>query len=152
VSKKHKSRNIFVEAVPNLPMEEQPTELVERKGVGHPDSICDAIMDGVSVELHYALYPDRPACARRGHGLETDGTPRVNALGICFCGRSDPDRQCSARCASLDGEMRRGTRRLTPKNIYQAWRCGNLLIMRVWRYEADRHSHRRRGAEASRAH
>ena len=46
-----RSRNIFVEAVPNLPMEEQPTELVERKGVGHPDSICDAIMDSVSVEL-----------------------------------------------------------------------------------------------------
>jgi len=46
-----KARNIFVEAVPNLPMEEQPTELVERKGVGHPDSICDAIMDAVSVEL-----------------------------------------------------------------------------------------------------
>jgi S-adenosylmethionine synthetase len=46
-----KTRNIFVEAVPNLPMEEQPTELVERKGVGHPDSICDAIMDAVSVEL-----------------------------------------------------------------------------------------------------
>jgi len=48
---KKRSRNIFVEAVPNLPMEEQPTELVERKGVGHPDSICDAIMDAVSVEL-----------------------------------------------------------------------------------------------------
>jgi S-adenosylmethionine synthetase len=44
-------RNIFVEQVPSLPMEEQPTELVERKGVGHPDSICDAIMDAVSVEL-----------------------------------------------------------------------------------------------------
>jgi S-adenosylmethionine synthetase len=44
-------RNIFVEQVPSLPMKEQPTELVERKGVGHPDSICDAIMDAVSVEL-----------------------------------------------------------------------------------------------------
>ena len=45
------TRNIFVEQVPGLPMEEQPTELVERKGVGHPDSITDAIMDSVSVEL-----------------------------------------------------------------------------------------------------
>nr|HID14841.1 methionine adenosyltransferase [Anaerolineae bacterium] len=51
MSKKQSTRNIFVEAVPNLPMEEQPAELVERKGVGHPDSICDAIMDAVSVEL-----------------------------------------------------------------------------------------------------
>jgi S-adenosylmethionine synthetase len=58
MSKKPRSRNIFVEAVPNLPMEEQPTELVERKGVGHPDSICDAIMDGVSIELCRA-YLDR---------------------------------------------------------------------------------------------
>ncbi|HID90163.1 MAG TPA: methionine adenosyltransferase [Anaerolineae bacterium] len=48
---KKNPRNIFVEAVPNLPMEEQPAELVERKGVGHPDSICDAIMEAVSVEL-----------------------------------------------------------------------------------------------------
>jgi S-adenosylmethionine synthetase len=45
------TRNIFVEQVPGLPMDEQPAELVERKGVGHPDSICDAIMDAVSVEL-----------------------------------------------------------------------------------------------------
>ncbi len=52
------SRNILVEAVPNLPMEEQPIELVERKGVGHPDSICDAIAEAVSVELSRA-YRDR---------------------------------------------------------------------------------------------
>jgi S-adenosylmethionine synthetase len=47
-----------VEQVPNLPMEEQPTELVERKGVGHPDSICDAVAEAVSVELSRA-YRDR---------------------------------------------------------------------------------------------
>ena len=53
-----KSRNILVEEVPNLPMEEQPIELVERKGSGHPDSICDAIAEAVSVELSRA-YRDR---------------------------------------------------------------------------------------------
>jgi S-adenosylmethionine synthetase len=58
MSDRESSRNIFVEQVPNLPMEEQPTELVERKGVGHPDSICDAIMEAVSVELCRA-YVDR---------------------------------------------------------------------------------------------
>jgi len=52
------NRNILVEQLPNLPMEEQPTELVERKGVGHPDSICDAIAEAVSVELSRA-YRDR---------------------------------------------------------------------------------------------
>jgi len=32
-------------------VEEQRVELVERKGVGHPDSICDAIMEEISVQL-----------------------------------------------------------------------------------------------------
>jgi S-adenosylmethionine synthetase len=58
VSDHANTRNILVEQVPNLPMEEQPTELVERKGVGHPDSICDAIAEAVSVELSQA-YRDR---------------------------------------------------------------------------------------------
>ncbi len=32
-------------------MEQQRVEIVERKGLGHPDSICDAVMDRVSVRL-----------------------------------------------------------------------------------------------------
>lgn len=32
-------------------LEEQPLEICERKGLGHPDSICDAIMNEVSIEL-----------------------------------------------------------------------------------------------------
>jgi S-adenosylmethionine synthetase len=51
-------RNIYVEKVDNLPMEEQPVELVERKGIGHPDSICDAIMEATSVKL-CREYQDR---------------------------------------------------------------------------------------------
>jgi S-adenosylmethionine synthetase len=58
MSAEQRSRNILVEEVPNLPMEEQPIELVERKGVGHPDSICDAVAEAVSVELSRA-YRDR---------------------------------------------------------------------------------------------
>ncbi len=58
MSGQRRSRNILVEEVPNLPMEEQPIELVERKGVGHPDSICDAVAEAVSVELSRA-YRDR---------------------------------------------------------------------------------------------
>ncbi len=34
-----------------MPLERQKVEIVERKGLGHPDSICDAIMDNVSVKL-----------------------------------------------------------------------------------------------------
>jgi S-adenosylmethionine synthetase len=44
-------RNITVESLKQVPVEEQRVELVERKGVGHPDSICDAIMEEVSVAL-----------------------------------------------------------------------------------------------------
>ena len=44
-------RNILLEAVKQLPVEEQAIELVERKGIGHPDSICDAILEDVSVAL-----------------------------------------------------------------------------------------------------
>ena len=36
------------------PLEKQQIEIVERKGVGHPDSMCDAIMDQVSVGLSRA--------------------------------------------------------------------------------------------------
>jgi len=44
-------RNIIVESLYKTPVEEQAVELVERKGVGHPDSICDAIMEEVSIAL-----------------------------------------------------------------------------------------------------
>ena len=45
------NRNIFVDELRQLPIEEQKLEIVERKGLGHPDYICDAIMDRVSVAL-----------------------------------------------------------------------------------------------------
>jgi S-adenosylmethionine synthetase len=44
-------RNILIESLNKAPVEEQQVELVERKGIGHPDSICDAIMEQVSVAL-----------------------------------------------------------------------------------------------------
>lgn len=45
------ARNIVVEEFKQAPLEKQKLEVVERKGLGHPDSICDAILDRVSVEL-----------------------------------------------------------------------------------------------------
>ena len=45
-------RNIMVEEVPRIPMDDQPVEIVERKGIGHPDTICDSIMEEVSIELN----------------------------------------------------------------------------------------------------
>ncbi len=45
------TRNIIVEEFKQIPLEKQKLEIVERKGLGHPDSLCDAILDRVSVEL-----------------------------------------------------------------------------------------------------
>ena len=44
-------RNIEVEFVNTKPIEEQAIEMVERKGLGHPDSLCDGIAEAVSVAL-----------------------------------------------------------------------------------------------------
>ncbi len=42
---------IRVNQLEQVPVGDQPLEIVERKGVGHPDHICDAIMNDVSVTL-----------------------------------------------------------------------------------------------------
>ena len=44
-------RNIFIEKITSTPVEEQKIEVVERKGVGHPDSLADGIADSVSRAL-----------------------------------------------------------------------------------------------------
>jgi S-adenosylmethionine synthetase len=44
-------RNIIVENLKQTPLEKQRIEIVERKGLGHPDYICDAVMDQISVAL-----------------------------------------------------------------------------------------------------
>lgn len=42
---------IFVESMIGVPTFKKRFEIVERKGIGHPDTICDLIMNQVSVEL-----------------------------------------------------------------------------------------------------
>jgi S-adenosylmethionine synthetase len=44
-------RNIVVEKVIRTPVEKQEIEIVERKGLGHPDSLADGIADAVSRAL-----------------------------------------------------------------------------------------------------
>ncbi len=45
------SENIFVEPIIGIPTFKKRFEIVERKGIGHPDTICDLVMDKISVEL-----------------------------------------------------------------------------------------------------
>ena len=44
-------RNITIELSDAVPMDGQPFELVERKGIGHPDTICDSVMEAVCIDL-----------------------------------------------------------------------------------------------------
>jgi len=44
-------RNITIDFLSTLPVEKQQIELVERKGIGHPDSICDGLAETVSRTL-----------------------------------------------------------------------------------------------------
>lgn len=45
------SRNIRIDELRAEPLERQPIEIVERKGIGHPDSICDGVMEHVALAL-----------------------------------------------------------------------------------------------------
>ncbi|MEM3405391.1 MAG: methionine adenosyltransferase [Candidatus Pacearchaeota archaeon] len=44
-------RNIFIERIKEPLTEKKPIEIVERKGIGHPDTICDEICERVSRRL-----------------------------------------------------------------------------------------------------
>ena len=51
-------RNIRVQSLDRQAVEDQEIEIVERKGIGHPDSICDGIAEAVSRALAQT-YVDR---------------------------------------------------------------------------------------------
>ncbi len=48
--------DILIHSRKVLSVESQPVEIVERKGLGHPDSICDALAEQVSVALCRSYY------------------------------------------------------------------------------------------------
>jgi S-adenosylmethionine synthetase len=52
------SRNIFVKELTHTPIEQQTIEFVERKGIGHPDSIADGLAESVSRALCH-MYIER---------------------------------------------------------------------------------------------
>ena len=51
-------RNIQIHPTSGLAVEDQEIEIVERKGLGHPDSICDGVAEAVSQALG-RMYLDR---------------------------------------------------------------------------------------------
>ncbi|MDI6806685.1 MAG: methionine adenosyltransferase [Candidatus Aenigmarchaeota archaeon] len=44
-------KNVVIEKLNKIPTSKQKIEIVERKGIGHPDTICDSIVNQISVEL-----------------------------------------------------------------------------------------------------
>jgi S-adenosylmethionine synthetase len=52
------ARNIVVSQLNERPIEKQPAEMVERKGIGHPDSIADGIAENMSRTLS-KMYLER---------------------------------------------------------------------------------------------
>jgi S-adenosylmethionine synthetase len=49
---------VIVEPYPGVPIVDQHIEIVERKGKGHPDSLCDSMMDAISVALSQAYLKE----------------------------------------------------------------------------------------------
>src|SRR3970040_2346701 len=45
------TNKIFNETVNNIPTFKKKFEIVERKGIGHPDTICELVMNQISVDL-----------------------------------------------------------------------------------------------------
>jgi S-adenosylmethionine synthetase len=55
---------LIIEQTQQIPAARRRTEHVERKGLGHPDTICDLVMEAVSVALSRAYLE---ACGRVLH-------------------------------------------------------------------------------------
>lgn len=49
-------KELLVEELRQVPLYSQPLEVVERKGVGHPDTICDGIVEEFSHQLATAYW------------------------------------------------------------------------------------------------
>lgn len=67
VLRRPQSQSILVEALEGRPVAERRIELVERKGIGHPDTMCDALPDvrpGVDLRVRSALAPGSVALTR----------------------------------------------------------------------------------------
>jgi len=68
-----------------IPPAEEPMEIVERKGLGHPDTICDAVMESVAVALAQAYLK---TCGRVLHFNADKGMLVAGQVACRFGGGS----------------------------------------------------------------
>ena len=91
-------RNIAIESLDRVALEDQKVEIVERKGLGHPDSICDGIAESVSRALSQ-LYLERVGTVLHYNTDETqlvagesaprfDGGEILNPIYVLIVGRA----------------------------------------------------------------
>lgn len=91
-------RNIQVEKAQVPPIEKQPLEIVERKGVGHPDTLLDAIVEETSRNLcrYYRsqfgrilhMNVDKGSLAGGRARVEFGGGEMLEPIYICVVGRA----------------------------------------------------------------
>jgi S-adenosylmethionine synthetase len=67
------------------PLAQEPFEIVERKGLGHPDTICDAVMEAVAVQLAQAYLK---TCGRVLHFNADKGMLVAGQVACRFGGGS----------------------------------------------------------------
>jgi S-adenosylmethionine synthetase len=51
-------KNVFINRLGRVALEDQPLEICERKGLGHPDTMCDSVMNQISIELSKEYMKD----------------------------------------------------------------------------------------------
>jgi len=68
-----------------VPLAQEPVEIVERKGLGHPDTICDAVMESVAVRLAQAYLK---TCGRVLHFNADKGMLVAGQVACRFGGGS----------------------------------------------------------------
>ncbi len=77
------NRNIFIEKAGATPAGRRMIELIERKGKGHPDTICDSVMEAVCISLsrEYMSRTGRILHHNLDKGLLVAGKSSVKAGG-----------------------------------------------------------------------
>lgn len=74
---------LVIEALRTTPVAQRRIELVERKGIGHPDTICDSLVEAISVGLN-AMYLERLGAIPRSNIDKAMLAAGQCAKGFCW--------------------------------------------------------------------
>jgi S-adenosylmethionine synthetase len=146
---------ITIERLEGAPVDAQPVEIVERKGRGHPDTICDALAEELSLALS-RYYLERfdtilhhnvdKVLLRGGVSRAAFGGGEVlEPIEIFLAGRAS----CEVRGVSVPVEeiAVEGSRRWLAENLHalDAERHVRAISSRPFRRSSARSARRRRG-------